>query len=125
MRPHRKIDPHLGKEALLKTSAVIAGQNEPIYQDPFALSRIISKREMLEHIILPSQGLSFEDFPNMKKAFETGIRISSHKAVTQTSEATKLNLAISGRLEGEDYSNRPPIFQIYPNKPQTRHKTHD
>lgn len=122
---HRKFDLHVGKEALLKTAAVITGQTRTIYQDPFALNRIVRAREMLEHIILPSQGRSLEEFPRMRKAFEVGIDISSHETVTHTSEATRLNLAASGKLEGEDYTKRPPIFEIYPDKSNARHKIND
>lgn len=111
---HQKLDPHLAKKVLTKTSAVLAGQKNIILQDSFAINKIIRVREMIEHIILPAKGKSFDEYPKVKNLFDVGSRISSHKAVSQTSEESRFNLLIAGALQDteEDIKKRRPLFEL-------------
>ena len=94
----QKQNPRVAKEALLKTSTVLAGQSSAHIQQPFALNRFIAFRELLEKVILPTKGKTRDDFPNCFRIIDNAIAISEHKGVSQTSESSRYNLQVASKL---------------------------
>ena len=112
MKQHTPLNPRVTKEALAKTSEVIAGQREDIFQNPFAHSRYVATKEMLKNVILPARGKDLKDFPNVMKLFDVGIRISSHKGISRTSERSKFNLLVSNHLSDSPDSVGDFVLEI-------------
>ena len=102
----------LPKEALLKTSTVLAGQASKHIQQPFALNRYIAFRELVVNVILPAKNKTKETFPHCFRIIDNAIGISEHKGVSQTSESSRYNLQIASRLSKDDVSKRGPIFEL-------------
>ena len=112
MKQHTPLNPRVTKEALAKTSEVIAGQRETIFQNPFCHSKYVGLKEMLENVILPAKGKELKDFPNVSKLLDVGIRISSHKGISRTSERSKFNLLVSSHLSDSPESVEGFIIEI-------------